>query len=908
MIGKKGAVGAFVDSLDRSHFAGGFWAVPKLGIDDDDDDEVVNFADWERGFGRRHDLPRRLTSPQTSEFLAGRETVVNENGLDDMGRTNYGRVVSGANFAGGTIARFAFAFGSDSLTYGDYPLGGDATGGVAGFWQANGAHRYAGLLSSTNVGAPINSALQNGAWRGRFVVYRAISNLIFTTRTDFTLNVTFKTGGGGTLTMANITDSQTSYNYYSMTDGEFDERGFISGKINLHHKTSSTSQVTLTDSGFLTGLIGADGAAGVFIGGRGTIDDIQLHSARSGDITRFVGGFVATGKRLIDAPDSPSANHEQFNWYYKNYGSGDRKLSASFADSGADVRTAFLEGSVTGLNLPVSDLPRQKNLTVVKLRGDVSSPSGFAFVSGNISLDPANERFRVGLLSDTNLGAAFTSAPSVLSWTGSIHLLSDAGVVRTTNRPFTLNFTDGTLTTPDLAIGTNDTIRIAGTFRVSSTINSLLGVGVLGGSAFFTDTSATTTTELPLIGLIGADGAIGVFHAATLGVGGFEAGPPVPAPCIASGNCLANYDAWVAATTITPLASGAAAPPPESRFLTSTGDNLDLEQLTGLPTVTNLSTVGGDTTDGFLYLAINEIFLVGITETTDLGAPVDATTVLGTWNGKFVSVVFNSGVPESTTTDFILAVTFGDTPSGNAGSVASGTIGTTGYAFTGEFDASGVISGTTAHAGNGAGVLQGLIGVKGAVGVFISDVGATKAYAGGFVAKPTPPDPCIALRNCPAVEFAAWEASFGTNAGNEDETLQESGFTNGERNNDNYIKLNGEEIKIVNDAMVARTFTSNVLRLSDTVGEPGYESGIAYAVDLTDFNDQGYAGILATTNLGAPLVDNTKNSIWTGKLGARYSGGEGTIPVGDLSLQVTFGGTSSEQGAWGRLRLLVVMV
>ena len=487
-------------------------------------------------------------------------------------------------------------------------------------------------------------------------------------------------------------------------------------------------------------------------------------------------------------------------------------------------------------------------------------------------------------------------------------MLSDAGVVRTTNRPFTLNFADGTLTTPDLAIGTNDTIRIAGTFRVSSTINSLLGVGVLGGSAFFTDTSATTTTELPLIGLIGADGAIGVFHAAALGVGGFEAGPPVPAPCIASGNCLANYDAWVAATTITPLASGEAEPPAESRFLTSTGDKLDTEDIPGNSTSVNLSTatnggtaLGGDTTDGFAYRAVNGLFLVGITETTDLGAPVDATTVLGTWKGSFVVGEFSGPAATFTPHDFTLAVTFGDTALGNAGSVASGTIGATGYTFEGEFDASGVISGTTTHAGNGAGVLQGLIGVKGAVGVFISDVGATKAYAGGFVAKPTPPDPCIALRNCPAVEFAAWEATFDTGGVNEDETLQESGFTNGERNNDNYIKLNGEEIKIVNDAMVARTFTSNVLRLSDTVGEPGYESGIAYAVDLTDFNDQGYAGILATTNLGAPLVDNTKNSIWTGKLGARYSGGEGTIPVGDLSLQVTFGGTSSEPGSVGTI-------
>ena len=405
--------------------------------------------------------------------------------------------------------------------------------------------------------------------------------------------------------------------------------------------------------------------------------------------------------------------------------------------------------------------------------------------------------------------------------------------MRTTNRPFTLNFTDGTLTTPDLAIGTNDTIRIAGTFRVSSTINSLLGVGVLGGSAFFTDTSATTTTELPLIGLIGADGAIGVFHAAALGVGGFEAGPPVPAPCIASGNCLANYDAWVAATTITPLASGAAEPPTESRFLTSTGDRLDTEDIPGNSTSVNLSTatnggtaLGGDTTDGFAYSAVNELFLVGITETTDLGAPVDATTVLGTWKGSFVSVVFNSSVPAPTTTDFTLAVTFGDTALGNAGSVASGTIGTTGYTFEGEFDASGVISGTTAHAGNGAGVLQGLIGVKGAVGVFISDVGATKAYAGGFVAKPTPPpppDPCIAARTC-ATNFATWESSFDTGGVNEDETLQESGYRNTGTNNSTYIKLDDGKIKFVSVATspphtaTDRTFTPNILRLNETVG------------------------------------------------------------------------------------------
>ncbi len=152
---------------------------------------------------------------------------------------------------------------------------------------------------------------------------------------------------------------------------------------------------------------------------------------------------------LIDAPASPSANHEQFNWYYKNYGSGDRKLSATFADSGATVKTAFVEGSGTGL-LNTAGLARP-DLTVVKLGGDESSPNGFALVRGSVggvADAPADRRWRAGLLSGTDLGAAFVTAPTLLTWTGSIHLLTDAGAVRTTNRPFTLNFTTGTLTTP----------------------------------------------------------------------------------------------------------------------------------------------------------------------------------------------------------------------------------------------------------------------------------------------------------------------------------------------------------------------------------------------------------------------------------------------------------------------------
>ncbi|MCA8835065.1 MAG: hypothetical protein K8953_08270, partial [Proteobacteria bacterium] len=150
LIGAKGVVGTFVDSALGSNFVGGFWAVPELAIEDDLDDGVVDFGDWERNFGRRHTLPTQIDSSK-SQFLKGLET-----GLAGKGGPVHGPIT--------------LTFGSDSLTYGDYPLGGDATGGVSAFRSAN-DYRYAGVLSGTNLGAPISSVLQTGAWRGQFVAY-----------------------------------------------------------------------------------------------------------------------------------------------------------------------------------------------------------------------------------------------------------------------------------------------------------------------------------------------------------------------------------------------------------------------------------------------------------------------------------------------------------------------------------------------------------------------------------------------------------------------------------------------------------------------------------------------------------------------------------------------------------------
>ncbi|MCA8834705.1 MAG: hypothetical protein K8953_06415, partial [Proteobacteria bacterium] len=76
----------------------------------------------------------------------------------------------------------------------------------------------------------------------------------------------------------------------------------------------------------------------------------------------------------------------------------------------------------------------------------------------------------------------------------------------------------------------------------------------------------------------------------------------------------------------------------------------------------------------------------------------------------------------------------------NMGQDTGSTIGTSGYSFTGTFDANGVITATTDHTSNGAGVMQGLIGEQGAVGVFHSN--AVGVYGGGFVACPIVSDQC----------------------------------------------------------------------------------------------------------------------------------------------------------------------
>ncbi|MCH9663418.1 MAG: hypothetical protein K0U66_07150, partial [Gammaproteobacteria bacterium] len=625
LIGAKGAVGAFVNPKSLSFFAGGFWAVETIGPAPDGDAGAVNFGDWSDGFGREHTLPSRLNAGK-SQFLEGKATVTNGIGLDETGVS--------------VSKRFALTFDNDSASYKGSPLGGNGTAadGVSGILGGNG-NRYVGLLSGTNLGAPIRSTLHVGMWRGQFVGYGRRGTFGYNRTSDnVVLAVTYDTAKrNGTIKIVNPscrTASKSCINsphfgsrYYEMVGGKYNDRGVISGEIRYYYTSNSRQGYV---PAHLTGLIGRDGAVGGFISGRGTIDSITnnrtaINPATGNDWSNdnlsgghSFGGFVATSHTILESsvPDSFVPNYAHFEYYYTNFGQGGRRLPTFAVESGTGARIAFLAGTETGLDDTGISVP---TTTIYRLSKAETGGNGFAFVNGTVG---GNGRYRVGLLSSTTLGAAFATAPMVTEWAGSVRVstVADPDIILSADGTFTLNFDDGTITSPDIAIGTaSDTIRIAGTFRFGTNINKSLGAGILGGSAFF------NTTELPLIGLIGEAGALGVFTDGTQ-FGGFEAGPPPPPP---TGPRSAPW--WVENaldSNGTGTTNRAGIKADEDADATDLGQNFATADADGVnlgdtvPTLAYATRMSGATHNGFGVARAQNRSYVDILSTTDLGEPM----------------------------------------------------------------------------------------------------------------------------------------------------------------------------------------------------------------------------------------------------------------------------------------------
>ncbi len=421
-----------------------------------------------------------------------------------------------------------------------------------------------------------------------------------------------------------------------------------------------------------------------------------------------------------------------------------------------DLRNQFLKGTATELELgdfiphhtsPLTTLTLASNRVGSGISLGGESADGVAFAG--IRADGI-KAFYAGILSGTDLGAPLTSDNTpTAEWGG---VFQSIGFKRR-NAAMPYNS----------AIKSDFNLKITfleGKGQISAEVRApslgaryydLKGIfddkGVISGTIKYTKDTDTNqrddrvenkhedTIYGTLTGLIGEHGAVGAFIADMddngIGFysGGFVAAPPV-----------VNYTDWEANVL---LASATADPAPENKFLAGTpallaNNGITLAHFKQRAMDLHLPTGTGDSSDGFFtYRIARNNNYAGILPTTNLGAPLDATTAVGVWHGFFEERTNDESLDSSS---FTLNVNFG--AGKKAGQITGRNDRGTGlYSFSADFNSSGVIDGTIIRSeGNNIslGVVSGLIGVEGAVGVFHSNVDATTSYIGGFLAHKAP--------------------------------------------------------------------------------------------------------------------------------------------------------------------------
>ncbi len=161
---------------------------------------------------------------------------------------------------------------------------GDASDGVAFFYGsiAGNANGYAGILAGTNLGTVPATTTPSATWNGQF---RVIGN--YFANKDFELEIDF--GAESVEAFVQVKNDEDDPLHF-LIKGTFNRNGVIDGTVELGDYTGNLRTATPLDnddrgSGMLTGLIGEEGAVGVFI--KNPTD------TNTADNFNFAGGFVA---------------------------------------------------------------------------------------------------------------------------------------------------------------------------------------------------------------------------------------------------------------------------------------------------------------------------------------------------------------------------------------------------------------------------------------------------------------------------------------------------------------------------------------------------------------------------------------------------------------------------------------
>ncbi len=208
----------------------------------------VCYTDWMDNFANTPDSERK------NQFLQETEDGVNN------GTITHTRTTVGINIGGQVIRSPAIPIpiAPKSLTFfntthGGVDLDGDPTDGVAYFYGSSAPdvhHYYAGILSGTNLGAPVGQT-GTAEWQGQIGWSSALGNTLPPEPMDFTLSINFADS-----TINGQVDLANSLAF--VVNGSFTPRGLITG-------TTSYDNNGNDNDGTLRGLIGEQGAVAAFI-------------------------------------------------------------------------------------------------------------------------------------------------------------------------------------------------------------------------------------------------------------------------------------------------------------------------------------------------------------------------------------------------------------------------------------------------------------------------------------------------------------------------------------------------------------------------------------------------------------------------------------------------------------------
>ena len=696
------------------------------------DECAVKTSAWVESFGD-NPPPATLTAttPATErkrQFLTGLATVTNGEGLDDTGATDATH----------------FSLTLKSAMYNGEPLGGagDASDGFAAFLDtvATGNYLYyAGLLLNTDLGAPLTEPSGSVTWYGQIQIFRAGFE---DNNEDFQLKITFGTnpavdGSVGSIEGIVKTGNPNGNQHYQLK-GTYDAGGVITGTTTRGAFTGSPLVTAEPVNGILTGLIGAQGAVGVFLSGsnigavNGSTKDNIIGNADSG--VAYVGGFVA-------APYVPAEDDNIDKVTFRDWLRGfDYPLPTSSAVEIARTTSKphFIRPKTDG----TLDLTGVTGTTQHKATRAGDDKDGFAYGVGKIvtSDTPAGISHNfVGILPSTDLGAPLTEAIAIAKWPGQFSFGNSATL---NDIEFTLTF-DGT-----------DSGTINGMFGFVRFDLDFDGKGIITGDVTYSPSGTNPTTTVAR-GLIGEEGLVGVFtninngNTAGIEFGGFVA--DYVAPSVATYATFKTYYADSARTDERTLYATPTTTDSRGAFVEGTATGLPTDGFTFTSgnfapvTVRLKKAVSGN--DGFVLMYGNvssgldtRRFRAGLLPTTDLG-PAVPTTSTATWAGSLHLGLAGGGVRNvdlpTVTVDFAngritapeteVGVGTGNTvtinglfgaglPSGTPAGILGGTV---------NFDFSG-----NPHTDR---PLIGLIGTKGAIGVFHGN-GLT--LIGGFQASP----------------------------------------------------------------------------------------------------------------------------------------------------------------------------